>query len=54
MDLPDVVALIDKIKNFLRDQGIINIGREGGGEKVATAENLVFDVYTFPKSVKWM
>lgn len=41
MTLEQTVALIDKIKRFLRDNGITTVGRAGGGEAVGTAENLV-------------
>lgn len=33
--------VIMKIRRFLRDQGIINIGRKGGNEVAGTADNLV-------------
>jgi hypothetical protein len=41
MTLADSLVVIDKLKNLLRDQGILVVGRKGGGEKVAVAENLV-------------
>lgn len=41
MTLDQTVALIHKIKRFLRDNGITTVGRVGGGEAVGTAENLV-------------
>lgn len=41
MTYDETYALIDKVKRFLRDQGIINIGRKGGNEIAGTADNLV-------------
>src|SRR5690606_15841097 len=36
-----VTPLIEKLKYILKDVGLINIGRVGGGEVAATADNLV-------------
>lgn len=41
MTLDQTVAFINKIKRFLRDNGITTVGRKDGGEAVGTAENLV-------------
>lgn len=41
MTLDQTVNLVNKIKRFLRDNGITNVGRVGGGEATSTAENLV-------------
>ena len=41
MTYDQTYALIMKIRRFLRDQGIINIGRKGGNEVAGTADNLV-------------
>ncbi len=41
MTLDETVTMIDDFKYFLRDEGIINIGRVGGGEVEGVADNLV-------------
>jgi hypothetical protein len=41
MTLDETVNLIDDFKWFLRDQGIVSIGRKGGGEIEGVADNLV-------------
>ncbi len=41
MTLSQTVTLIDDFKWFLKDQGIITIGRKGGGEVAGVADNLV-------------
>jgi hypothetical protein len=41
MTLDETVTLIDDFKWFLRDQGIVTIGRKGGGEIATVADNLV-------------
>lgn len=41
MTYDETLAVIKKIRRFLRDQGIITIGRKGGNEIAGTADNLV-------------
>ncbi|MBT4793517.1 MAG: hypothetical protein HON90_18235, partial [Halobacteriovoraceae bacterium] len=41
MTLKETVTFIDDFKWFLKDYGIINIGRKGGGEVAGVADNLV-------------
>ncbi|MAX66624.1 MAG: hypothetical protein CME66_06785 [Halobacteriovoraceae bacterium] len=41
MTLDETVTMIDDFKWFLKDQGIISIGRKGGGEVQGVANNLV-------------
>jgi hypothetical protein len=41
MSYDETVVVIDKIKRFLRDFGIITIGRKGGGEVFGVTDNLV-------------
>jgi hypothetical protein len=41
MTLDQTVTMMDDIKIFLKDQGIITVGRVGGGEVANTADNLV-------------
>lgn len=41
MTLDQTISLVDKIKRFLRDNGITTVGRVGGGEAIGVAENLV-------------
>mgnify|MGYP003682943075 CR=1 FL=1 len=41
MSLDQTVGVIDDFKWFLKDQGIITIGRTGGGEVAGVADNLV-------------
>jgi hypothetical protein len=41
MTLDQTVALMEDVKIFLKDEGIITVGRVGGGEVANTADNLV-------------
>lgn len=41
MTMENVIVVINKLKYVLKDIGLINIGRVGGGEIQATADNLV-------------
>jgi hypothetical protein len=41
MTLDETVTLVDDFKWFLRDQGIVTIGRKGGGEVANVADNFV-------------
>jgi hypothetical protein len=41
MTLDQTVTLMDDFKVFLRDEGIVTVGRVGGGEVANTADNLV-------------
>ena len=47
--LEQTVAMVDDFKWFLKDQGIITIGRKGGGEVASVADNLVLMSTLFQK-----